>query len=80
MLEQKSRNLGDHDHHLFDVIHLFYIYWALAIMECFFHLVGQVFFFWDRKKPEVFCDEAISGISGVDFFGTLRAIFMHVIL
>jgi 3-deoxy-D-arabino-heptulosonate 7-phosphate (DAHP) synthase class II len=43
-----------------------------------FRFVGQ--FVWDRKKPEVVCDEAINEISGDDFSWSLRAIFRHVVL
>jgi hypothetical protein len=38
------------------------------------------YFVWDKKKPEVVCDEAINEICVDDFSWSLTAVFTHVIL
>jgi hypothetical protein len=35
---------------------------------------------WERKKPEVVCDEALNEICGDDFSLSLKPVFTHAVL
>jgi hypothetical protein len=62
---------------LFDIVHLFGVYWAHAIRKGFFFRQVK-YFIWGRTKPQVFCDVDMNEICGDDSW-CLRAVFSHAV-